>query len=373
MALLMSVSMLTACGGGKSGKIFATEYDIEDYCEDAIIVSKTDGKVYGLLDNKGKEVLSLDYDDLYFANKNEYVEDKHDKLYLKAEREEYEMILDVKGKEILKSTGSLGVLKFELESEPDKNAPFFYERVKASDNYTTESYKFYNKDGDYLSEVKNHEKIGDVIWLSNKCYIEWSLKNLVVYNYMGEEMQRFDKGIGYKVKFDNMYNIYLLTGNENNDLEEVIIDAEGAIKSRGSIMTYSEFVDKHAEIEKKKREENKKNKPYNLYESNSTTKLEDWEGNALYEERYFDALNPSGENDCIALTNEDNQACIIGRSGAKYIDFGLLIYDEDEKMVYMVNEKDDEKTEVKVIHEGKNSIIIPIETEEGFDIYCYGK
>ena len=42
-------------------------------------------------------------------------------------------------------------------------------------------------------------------------------------------------------------------------------------------------------------------------------------------------------------------------------------------MVYMVNEKDDEKTEVKVIHEGKNSIIIPIETEEGFDIYCYGK
>ena len=44
MALLMSVSMLTACGGGKSGKIFATEYDIEDYCEDAIIVSKTDGK-----------------------------------------------------------------------------------------------------------------------------------------------------------------------------------------------------------------------------------------------------------------------------------------------------------------------------------------
>ena len=93
LALLMTLSVCTGCTGSKTGKLFTTEYDIEDYCENAIIVSKTDGKVYGLLDNKGKEILPLDYDDLDFVNKDEYVTSEHENLYLKAEREEFEMIL----------------------------------------------------------------------------------------------------------------------------------------------------------------------------------------------------------------------------------------------------------------------------------------
>lgn len=370
LALLMALSMCTGCTGGKTGKLFTTEYDIEDYCENAIIVSKTDGKVYGLLDNKGKEILPLDYDDLDFVNKDEYVTSEHENLYLKAEREEFEMILDVKGNEILKSTGHLYDLIFQLDNEDDDNTPFFYESIMGPDKNTIEKYKFYNKNGDFLSEVDRHVKLGDTIWLSNKCYIEWSFVDMVVYNYKGEEMHRFDKGLGYKVKSGDQFNMYLLSNSEEKDLEEVIIDADGNIKSKGNIITFNEYLSKYSAITAENKKENKSKKPYNLYGSNSTMKLEDWDGNALYEERYFDSLSPSGENDCVGLTNEDNQLCIVGRNGVKYIDFGLLEYDEDEEKVYIVN-KEEEKTEVKVIHEGKNSIIIPIESETGFDIYYY--
>lgn len=372
LALLMSLSVCTGCTGDKTGKLFTTEYDIEDYCENAIIVSKTDGKVYGLLDNKGKEILPLDYDDLDFVNKDEYVTSEHENLYLKAEREDFEMILDVKGNEILKSTGHLYDLNFQLDNDTDDNTPFFYESILGSDKNTIEKYKFYNKNGAFLSEVDRHVKLGDTIWLSNKCYIEWSFADMVVYNYNGEEMHRFDKGLGYKVRSGDLFNMYLLSNAEEKDLEEVIIDADGNIKSKGNIITFNEYLSKYSAITAENKKENKAKKPYNLYGSNSTMKLEDWDGNALYEERYFDSLSPSGENDCVGLTNEDNQLCIVGRNGVKYIDFGLLEYDEDEEKVYMIN-KEEEKTEVKVIHEGKNSIIIPLESETGFDIYYYGE
>lgn len=369
--LMMLLLSFVFSGCNKTNeKLFTTEYDIEDYCENAIIVSKNDGKVYGLLDNNGKEILPLDYDDLDFVNKDEYVTSEHSNLYLKAEREEFEMIFDVKGNEILKSTGHLHVLHFELNSDvDDKNTQFFYESIMAADKNTIEKYKFYNENGDFLSEVDNHVTIGDTIWLSNKCYIQWSFADMVVYNYKGEEIYRFDKGLGYKFKADNVFNMYLLANSEGKDLEEVIIDADGNMKSKGNIITYNEYVNKYAAIKAENSKEIKTKKPYNLYGSNSTIKLEDWDGNALYEERYFDKLSPNGENDCVALTNEDNQVCIVGRNGVKYIDFGLLEYDEAEKKVYMVNKE--EKTEIKVIHEGKNSIIIPIERENGFDIYCY--
>ncbi|MBQ2967643.1 MAG: hypothetical protein IJE10_05945 [Clostridia bacterium] len=372
LALLMTLSVCTGCTGSKTGKLFTTEYDIEDYCENAIIVSKTDGKVYGLLDNKGKEILPVDYDDLDFVNKDEYVTSEHENLYLKAEREEFEMILDVKGNEILKSTGHLYDLSFELDNDADDNTPFFYESIMSSDKNTIEKYKFYNKNGDFLSGVDRHVKLGGTIWLSNKCYIEWSFADMVVYNYKGEEMHRFDKGLGYKVKSGDLFNMYLLSNAEEKDLEEVIIDADGNIKSKGNIITFNEYLSKYSAITAENKKENKSKKPYNLYGSNSTMKLEDWDGNTLYEERYFDSLSPSGENDCVGLTNEDNQLCIVGRNGVKYIDFGLLEYNEDEEKVYMVN-KEEEKTEVKVIHEGKNSIIIPIESETGFDIYYYSE
>ena len=375
LALLMTLSVCTGCTGGKTGKLFTTEYDIEDYCENAIIVSKTDGKVYGLLDNKGNEILPLDYDDLDFVNKDEYVTSKHENLYLKAEREEFEIILDVKGNEILKSTGHLYDLSFELDNDADDNTPFFYESIMDPDKNTIQKYRFYNENYEFLSEVDNHVTLGGTIWLSNKCYIQWSMTDVVVYNYNGEEMHRFDKGLGYKVKSNDMFNMYLnvnLKDKFDKEYEEVIIDADGNIKSSGNIITHEDYLKKYNAIKEENATESKTKKPYNLYGSNSTMKLEDWDGNALYEERYFDSLSPSGENDCVGLTNEDNQLCIVGRNGVKYIDFGLLEYDEDEEKVYMIN-KEEEKTEVKVIHEGKNSIIIPLESETGFDIYYYGE
>ena len=381
--LLVIILIISGCGSSKTGKIFTTEYDIEDYCEDAIIVSKNDGKVYGLLDNNGKEILALDYDDIYFLNKDEYVNSEHTNLYLKAKREGDYTIFDISGNEILKTSDNISCLPFTLDSDSnDKDTPAFYEVVSNSKR----KYRFYNENLEPLSEVENHllNKIGDTIWLSNKCYIDWTFSDVTIYNYNGKELQHFDKGLLYKYESENAFFMYLSSEGEvpvntsilskvNPDdlLYEVILDADGNISSSGMI-TLGNYSKKYETNKQDSYKTNKNNKPYNLYTTNGTYKLEDWDGNALYEERYFESLSPSGENDCIALTNEDNQICIIGRNGIKYIDFGLLEYKEGDKdKIYMLSKN--EKKEVKEIYEGKKSIIIPIKTENGFDIYYYGE
>lgn len=361
IALLCS---MTACSGGNNSVIFSTEYEIEDYCEDAIIVSKSDGKVYGLLNNKGKEILPLTYDDLDFMNKENFCNGHDDTLYIIAEYEDENIIFDTKGKELLRSNGNLSYINFELDCKNEDNAPFFYESVCSNDKTYIKKYKFYNQKCGFLSEVNNRKKLGDVIWLSNKCYIDWSISDTIVYDYNGKEMHRFDNGLGYKFKNGDKYNLYLASSAEGKELQELIIGADGSIQSKSDI-TFEKYKDK---FNSQKSDENKK---YNLYKSNDTWKLEDFEGNALYEERYFERLRPTGNNDCVALTNEDNQICIIGRTGVKYVDFGILEYVKNEEKIYFL--KGEEKKEIGEIYEGKKSVIIPVKNENMYDVYFYGE
>lgn len=372
ISILLAISVLActaaSCSGNKNKPIFSTEYEIEDYCEDAIIVSKSDGTVYGLLNNKGKEILPLDYDDLDFANKSDYTDSKCDNLYISADREEYVSILTTDGKEVLKSSDSLSYMNFDLDCAVQDNLPYFRETIRSSDKTAIEKYKFYNEKGELLSEVNARKKLGDTIWLSNKCYIDWSIADTIVYGYNGEELHRFDKGLAYKFHTDDTYNLYLANYKsgykvDGNELEEVVIDADGNILS-DSIIPENDYIGKYNDY----RKNSKSSKKYNLYQSNGTWKLEDWDGNTLYDERYFERLNAEGKNNCLALTNEDNQICIIGRNGGKYIDFGILEY--DDKKVFM-SVSDEERFEVQTIYEGKESLIIPIKQENGFDIYYF--
>lgn len=43
-----------------------TDYKVEDYCNGYFIVSKMDGRLFGVINSKGKEVIPLKYDEVSF-------------------------------------------------------------------------------------------------------------------------------------------------------------------------------------------------------------------------------------------------------------------------------------------------------------------
>lgn len=67
-----------------------------------------------------------------------------------------------------------------------------------------------------------------------------------------------------------------------------------------------------------------KDKNIRLYTSNSTWKLEDENGNPIYDERYYECIY---RDECYFLVNEDNQMCLIDRNGNKLVDYEYLTYD----------------------------------------------
>lgn len=58
-----------------------------------------------------------------------------------------------------------------------------------------------------------------------------------------------------------------------------------------------------------------------MYTSNDTWKLEDVNGVPLYDDRYYSCCK-LGDN--FALSNENNEFCIINRNGNLLVDYGLI-------------------------------------------------
>lgn len=367
----------TTAGGKSDGEIqddyetksngellFNTEYTVKDYCEGAIIVSKLDGKLYGLLDDRGKEILPLDYDSLSFVNKDKYIDGEENVLYLIAEREEYDIIFNVQGNEIFRSDKNLSIINFELDCDADGDSPYYFDFVAKTDTSPAKT-TFYNKDGKVISEVSY--SIAGSIMLSNKAFVTYNLEEFAIYNYNGDELQRIKKTVYYVCGTKSAYYLYLKDDyNDKSDkCEEVVLDADGNIVSRGGSFSSYDIGKKQNECRNEKEEADKK---YNLYKSNDTWKLEDLKGNTLYEERYFDKVEfDNGENDCIGLVNGENTMCIIGKTGKMYVDFGTMEY-VNKKILLISGE---EKREVKEIFEGKESVIITIKSGTGYDIYYY--
>jgi len=364
LAVLALCLLLPACSAEKSGKLFTTQYDVVDYCEDAIIVGKSDGKVYGLLDNKGKEILPLNYDDLDFLNKDAYIEGTDDTLYLRAEYEGEYTVFNTKGKQVMTSPESICAERYIIPSaDPDKG-PFFEE-------HADKSYRIYNKVGELIGECAERGWAGSPYYISDRvyCTIDRVNREVATFDYAGNLIASLSEDGFDKVETENGLIVY--TGEVKSlyvidNLKKYVIDADGNITFVKRLDSWTDYMDD----EKAERESNNNKKPYNLYQSNSTWKLEDLNGQPLYVERYFEQLNPPGENDCIALTNEDDQLCIFSRNGVKLVDFGVLEYHEKDEEVLLTI--DEEAFEVTAIHEGKNSVLIPIKGEEGNILYCYG-
>ena len=76
-----------------------TDYKVEDYCNGYFIVSKMDGRLFGVINSKGKEVIPLKYDEVSFYNRQEVLQQGVDTLLFHVAYQDEEYLLDTNGEE----------------------------------------------------------------------------------------------------------------------------------------------------------------------------------------------------------------------------------------------------------------------------------
>lgn len=318
--------------------LFSTKYDVEDYCQGCFIVSKNDGLLYGVLDKEGKEILPVEYDNIEFLN-DENVKNGTDKiLFMKTQYEDEYKVFDANGKEILDS--EVSYIEFEL---PKGNSdPVFFEHT--SENIL----RWYDEKGKLLLEIEKDPKTEIVIYQLTKDYflmLEYKVSiigygtasqenlGIFLYNMSGDAVYSLKKGdLILPMHLENESVIFYLA-EESGLCSKWSLDMDGQINELGELSKEEvENEISHYIVE----DSNKSNseeyylgpeKNIHLYSTNSTWKLEDKNGNPLYDNRYYECTEVDNS---YFLSNEDNQVCVIDKNGEKIIDYGRITRVDDD-------------------------------------------
>lgn len=355
-----------------------TEYDLEDYADGYIIVSKNDGLLYGVIDVQGREVIPVEYDNIKFVSGYQGKERIQGGIYFCCEYEGQEEILDSNGQKIL--DGSVEFVKPYLGESTD-TTPLFYCRYTETysfynnTNFTLEGdeeIRYYSKNGAMLCAINAYEGmaaidtsqyykgtfcVNDAILLSNDRILV-SLGGLLgdrndientkvyydvlLYNLNGELLQEWDRLAtsdylvtrnGNECVFalidywadENPYRLYSIDENGNlTDLGDLDSQDEYVIDKNGRLKSNEEYLES---IRNSGVSVLGKNKEYRLYKSNDTWKFENDIGEAVYDKRYYDCWHIE---ECYFLMNEDNELCLINQNGQMLVDYGRLTFDGED-------------------------------------------
>lgn len=366
----------------KNGSIlFSTEYDIEDYCQDTFIVSKSDGRLYGVLDMKGKEIIPVKYDNIEFMNKDDVMSGSASNLYIKTTYEGENEVKDTSGKTIL--NGDISCIKYKFKGY-DKDSPFFIECKASSDvYYTGQDLKIYSEDGTLLNEFASEDGERTYLYsqISKECYLlsESNVKkgtaagsyNFAV-DYVSTKLCRKsnevisewpETTVGTGKLSSNQECMFSLTDsstssicisvNENGE----VLSQESFNNATGATMRILTQTDKEQNL--------LDSDTARLYSSNGTFKLEDNNGNPLYDERYYKAVNSlDGENDCTLLFDENDRCCLIDRNGILRVDYGTI--EQRSNNLYVNGQATNNG-----IYEGESSVCFAVKNDNKWDIYYF--
>lgn len=346
----------------QSGSVLTIPYDVEDYVENAIIVSKNDGLLYGVLNNKGETVIPVRYDEIEIMNKTQYIDGTNEETFLLARLEDTNTVFDLQGNKVLVSKNTIKMIHLGIPERFTTKTPVFKEEyVSPSFDYC---YKLYNSNGGYLCTLSS---LGELICINSYYYmlIEQIIGNgSKICKYDGTEIHTYPTNLEFK-------SIY--SDGDNNKWSIAVTDKQSG---EDFIYTYNETGEKISEEKVEGQLHNAwnnhsaqySNKTYKIYQSNSTWKLEDLNGTPLYLDRYFKNLGIEGKHSCHLLTNEDDSICVFGSRGNKYIDFGVL-EGSDHDSIYMLGMTGREK--VDALYEGKSSIILVFKSSDQSKIMFY--
>jgi len=357
-------------------QLLTTEYEIEDYLDNAIIVSKNDGLLYGLIDNNGNEIIPVKYDDMEFLNDGEYLKNESEEIYILAKYENVESIFDVKGKMVLETVipedyegpepfVGLGYIRYYDKSvKVSDNTPVFYEKL--TDNSINLYNKKYQKVGSTIKDKYNYT----MCYINDKFSIAYNSK-IYILDYNNSVLNSFDKTIyTYPTVYGDKCYLKMIDKNEDilkgNNVTTLCLDSNGNILETKKFATKAEFDVYFKSIsEQYKTEDETEKENFKCYKTNSTYKVEDLNGNPLYAERYYKSLSVNGENnDCHFLTDEDDNVCIFGSQGHLYVKFGEYV-NRDGKL-YLLSQ--DGEQYIEEVYEGKNSIALVYKTSQGTQV-----
>ena len=380
---------------GKNYKI-TTEYDLEDYASGYVIVSKNDGLLYGVIDKDGNEVIPVEYDNIQLVRGEEEESDK-DEVYFVCEYEGEEEVLDSNGQKIL--DGKVERVTPHL-GEISADSPFFYElNYTYSTDYMNQdiSLRYYDIKGDMLCDINRamYDTV-DLTVLNTELIsndrilvcIGGALKpkdessgleayyNVSLYNLKGERLQEWNElatPSGMTVEDDNsfifvtvdywaegyQYELYSIDENGNlTDLGDLESQNKYSLSSAGQIQVNEES----SSSENSSDYTLGKNGEYRLYQTNDTWKLEDSNGNPLYDKRYFECWH---KEDCFFLLNEDNQICLINKNGQMLVDYGTITWNGEYGMF-----GDSEITDDSIRSDG-NSVCFEVAGDDENILYIF--
>lgn len=342
-----------------SSVLFLTEYDVEDYVENTIIVSKNDQLLFGLLDGNGNTIIPIKYDKMNFMNKEDYINGYSEPL-IWAKYEDTEYVFDTEGNIIIESKNNLGYINYAIKTN-------FTDEVAVISETTEDYISLYNSDAKKMHSIKNYQSVK---YISDKaCLI---IDCSVTYN--GETYTSDIDGVAILNLIDNTLNkfgfvdiVHVISGTNvcyaALDSKVLSINEDGAVIEEKDCASYMEAYTFAQERQKS-------TIPYNLYESNSTWKMEDLNGNPLYAERYYSRYNfYEGENDCIFLMDENNSLCAFGKQGNLYAEFGKINVSGND--FYILTEEGEKR--ISKIHEGKESMVVITKSSSNSTIHIFEK
>lgn len=317
-----------------NGKIFSTEYDVEDYCHGCFIVSKNEGLLYGVLDRNGEEILPVKYDSIEFMNGEEVREGENENLYIRTKYEDQYTVVNSKGEVVLDK--DVSYVDYELGTGNSESA--FFVEISTQNDWV----HFYKEDGMLLSELNCGENDWiELRYITNEIYllaradfesisngVKVISKDVTLYNRENQIVTQWNEmGFGNSVILDGQFVFYLYAND--GVYYRYTMDESGNLSESGEISQEEAKLEIASSGTANKTGEYYlgKEKAIRLYQSNGTWKLVDANDNPLYDERYYQCIPKYG---CYFLVNENNEMCLIDRNGNMVVDYGWLTLNENQ-------------------------------------------
>lgn len=319
--------------------VLSTEYTITGYAKDFFAVENSTGILEGVIDINNNVIIPVEYDDVYFLNLPDRRDKPIDEVFFLAKYEDEYYVIDQKGKKIIDGDAH------DIEYQKDVFNPqaYFYLCLESSDTNPGGNIVLYDIKGNEIArldrKLSNSQKAVDsFLWVDDSRFFVMfqnltTLENgslswdyyLSLFDYSFNEIKKWE---GYAATttsgfIDDTFNLGVLT--DNGSYMIISVDPSGNISetpcSKEDIESLSQQIKSNEKPESGYSIGDKKQ--YHIYESNNTWKLEDENGNPLYDKRYYGF----GHLDkAYFLTNENDDVCVFTKNGDKVIDYGTMYY-----------------------------------------------
>lgn len=263
----------------KNELIFSTEYQIEDYCDGYFIVSKLQQNLWGVIDENGEEIIPLKYKIIEFANKEEVMDGRNDKLYFNVTENNITKHLNLNGElggscefkpllgtntdeRKIYSKSSTSVHLFKSNNKNDYICSYDIDEGYLIDYYQiTSDYAFLVAEKENSSkEVYLKDKAGNTIWKKScQNFKARKVDNLVIARFYSLREEEF-----YAMDIDG--NWYSVTDYHYDEL-----GIHKGAKSSGKLVDYTLgenddiYIERNANSIYKIKDENGNNLGYDIY------------------------------------------------------------------------------------------------------------